>query len=510
MTTEFSITTQASNPVGITSGPDGALWFTEFSSNKVGRISISGTVTELAAPQSCYGGPQGITGGPDGALWLTQNQGNDIGRLTTTGVGNVYTIHTTFGGPCGQPLGPFYGPKADIVRGADDALWFIEGGGNIIGRITTTGTVGEFPLPSSDSHVMGLAVGPDGALWFTEVIAGYLTPPGGAVRKVGRLSTGGVVTEFSLPTQTGTFTIWPAGGITPGPDGALWFAEGDANKIGRVSTAGAVTEYAIPTANALPSGITAGADGALWFTESQGNQIGRITTSGLVSEYPVPTANSAPLGITAGPDGAIWFTEVMGNKIGRISLATGSDIGGKGLSIRSDSSGVELNWRGGSVQTGYAVLRLAQGALVQLPQTLPASATSFTDSTAPPGLDCYALLPLGTSPQARSDALCAVVGFHGGNAPTNFTLTLSQSNTPQFTWSPPAGGGQASFGLLQFGGPLVTFGPTTTSGAMPDVPNQVLTCYALGAFNTATPDLTSLTGYTDQECAYAGFSTLGP
>src|SRR5581483_8285365 len=105
MTTEFSITTQASNPVGITSGPDGALWFTEFSSNKVGRISISGTVTELAAPQSCYGGPQGITGGPDGALWLTQNQGNDIGRLTTTGVGNVYTIHTTFGGPCGQPLG---------------------------------------------------------------------------------------------------------------------------------------------------------------------------------------------------------------------------------------------------------------------------------------------------------------------------------------------------------------------------------------------------------------------
>ena len=52
------------------------------------------------------------------------------------------------------------------------------------------------------------------------------------------------------------------------------------NKIGRITTAGAVTEYTVPTGGANPTGITAGPDGALWFTESNANKIGRITTGG--------------------------------------------------------------------------------------------------------------------------------------------------------------------------------------------------------------------------------------
>jgi hypothetical protein len=37
--TEFSVPTAASNPSGITAGPDGNLWFTEFNANKIGRIT---------------------------------------------------------------------------------------------------------------------------------------------------------------------------------------------------------------------------------------------------------------------------------------------------------------------------------------------------------------------------------------------------------------------------------------------------------------------------------------
>lgn len=40
-----------------------------------------------------------------------------------------------------------------------------------------------------------------------------------------------------------------------------------------------ITEFPIPTANGEPFGITAGPDGALWFAEGVG-QIGRITTAG--------------------------------------------------------------------------------------------------------------------------------------------------------------------------------------------------------------------------------------
>ena len=48
------------------------------------------------------------------------------------------------------------------------------------------------------------------------------------------------------------------------------------NKIGRVTTSGGVTEYSVPTVSAEPEGITSGPDGALWFTEFGGGKIGRI------------------------------------------------------------------------------------------------------------------------------------------------------------------------------------------------------------------------------------------
>jgi hypothetical protein len=52
--------------------------------------------------------------------------------------------------------------------------------GNKIGRITTSGTITEFPLPTPRSAPQGVTSGPDGAIWFTEFNAG----------KIGRLSIG--------------------------------------------------------------------------------------------------------------------------------------------------------------------------------------------------------------------------------------------------------------------------------------------------------------------------------
>src|SRR5262245_59906990 len=47
--TEFSIPSNNTDPTGITVGPDGALWFTERSGTKLGRITTSGTITETTA-----------------------------------------------------------------------------------------------------------------------------------------------------------------------------------------------------------------------------------------------------------------------------------------------------------------------------------------------------------------------------------------------------------------------------------------------------------------------------
>jgi hypothetical protein len=48
--TEYSIPMPNSAPMGITVGPDGALWFTETGANKIGRITKHGLVTEFSIP----------------------------------------------------------------------------------------------------------------------------------------------------------------------------------------------------------------------------------------------------------------------------------------------------------------------------------------------------------------------------------------------------------------------------------------------------------------------------
>jgi uncharacterized protein (TIGR03437 family) len=151
----------------------------------------------------------------------------------------------------------------------------------------------------------GIVAGPDGAVWFTEYGAG----------KIGRITTSGVLTEFPVPTVSGALPY----GIAAGPDGALWFTDLGTNAIGRVTTTGRFTEFTIPTARSNPARIAAGPDGALWFTESDAAQIGRITTAGVITEFP---AKGGPFGIAAGPDGALWFTEISAGKIGRVVLTS--------------------------------------------------------------------------------------------------------------------------------------------------------------------------------------------
>ncbi|MGH2873581.1 MAG: virginiamycin B lyase family protein [Solirubrobacteraceae bacterium] len=90
---------------------------------------------------------------------------------------------------------------------------------------------------------------------------------------MGRITPSGVVTEFPIPTPASS-----PDGIAAGSDGNLWFTEQQANQIGRITPSGAVTEFPIPTVGGEPVGIAAGPDGNIWFTETIGDKTGRITT----------------------------------------------------------------------------------------------------------------------------------------------------------------------------------------------------------------------------------------
>ena len=69
------------------------LWFTEGQTNKIGRITTSGVITEYPLPDP-MSIPYAITAGPDGALWFTEFGNGKIGRITTAGVITEFVLPT--------------------------------------------------------------------------------------------------------------------------------------------------------------------------------------------------------------------------------------------------------------------------------------------------------------------------------------------------------------------------------------------------------------------------------
>ena len=60
--THFSLRTKNSQPAGITTGPDGNLWFTEFTSGRIARISTAGKMDEYPLPTDRAGPSPGPAG----------------------------------------------------------------------------------------------------------------------------------------------------------------------------------------------------------------------------------------------------------------------------------------------------------------------------------------------------------------------------------------------------------------------------------------------------------------
>ena len=189
---------------------------------------------------------------------------------------------TTSGTITKYPLKAFKGGASDdpqkIIVGPDGNLWFTEYAAGKVGKITTSGTITEYSLPEKEfSDPTAIAVGPDKNLWVT-----------GRVNHLWRITTSGEITEYthSLPEKLPQTEGGPTG-ITAGPDGNLWISDGESmilkmNKEGEI-----LAEYELP-AKSRPSKITPGPEGNLWFDDTVSNRIGTITMAGKVTEYPVP------------------------------------------------------------------------------------------------------------------------------------------------------------------------------------------------------------------------------
>src|SRR5436190_4134621 len=118
--TEFPLATAGSLPGEIALGGDGNFWFTEFGSDRIGRITPAGVITDFALVAGR--GPTGIAAGPDGLIYFTEQSADRIGQIN-----------------------PLAGSAAAIQA-----------------------SIVEFAVPGAGSAPTDIAAGPDGALWFTE------------------------------------------------------------------------------------------------------------------------------------------------------------------------------------------------------------------------------------------------------------------------------------------------------------------------------------------------------
>ena len=237
------------HPTFLANGPDGNIWFTENDATTyIDKITISGVVTRVAA--AAVGWPSSIVAGPDGNMWYTSSTSNFVGKISMTG---AITNYPTGFSARGMAVGPDRnlwflsasstsvgvintkgaivgtypiasdGPASDgLVTGPDGNLWLVNYGSNAVESIIPGGSPTSHGL-TGNAAPRDIVVGPDGALWFTEQ----------GTNGIGKITTSGSLSEYNLTNGNNINGSSAPIGITLGSDGNIWFAETGSNTIAK-------------------------------------------------------------------------------------------------------------------------------------------------------------------------------------------------------------------------------------------------------------------------------------
>ena len=459
-----------SAPLTIVSGPDNALWFTEFNANKIGRITTAGAITEFTLPAA--GNPVGMTSGPDGNLWFAEAGGNKIGRITTTGTITEFTVPTANSGP------------RDIAAGPDGNLWFTELSANKIGRITTGGGFIEYTGLTAGATPAGITAGPDRSLWFNEF----------GTNRIGRVNT------FML---TATMSGTGAGMVTSNPTGITC----------SVSSSSCSNTFIVNDPVVLTASANAGSTFTGW---TGGGCTGTAPCTVTASVNTVVTAT-----FTANP-GAMLTVMKTGNGSGSVtSNPSGIDCGGTCTASFAQGTSVTLTaaaasgstfagWSGGGC-SGVSTCTVALAAdttvtasfvqnsttnIALLASVLPISRSAQVGLTPPVTVTAFATI-INTGPGTATT--CSIMPATTVPATFVFQTTDPKTNALTGTANTPVDipqGGSQSF-VIAFT-PTAAFPPTDVAlnfacaNANPAPRVAGLNTILLSASTTPVPDVVAL------------------
>jgi virginiamycin B lyase len=315
----------------------GELWISGQNFDALMHMGADGRRVRFA-PMPPGSRPHGLGFDSAGRLWATLEYHGQIVRLDRNGrIVRRHDIRLDCRA-CPEPINPH---PHGLGIGADGAtIWFTGKATGTIGRLSPSGEVRHWQLPTVGSVPIYIRLGPDGNMWATELVG----------NAIARVTPAGAITEYPIPT----YNSRPIA-IVPGPAGerAMWFSEEAGNRIGRIDLAclaraerkdrpagPCLAEYPVPMAqpNLILAALAFDAAGNLWVQqyvdqnhpEPEGSdRIVRIDRAGLAAGpgglrpehfafYPVPTRRSVMHRIVAGAAGVMWFTEMGADRVGRI------------------------------------------------------------------------------------------------------------------------------------------------------------------------------------------------
>ncbi len=251
--------------------PDDTIWFVEQYANYIGHYFPTTRhyqiypLPRLTIPDPGHAGktlslpsaPNELALDSHGAVWFTEFNSDTLGRLDPhTGLMQHYPLSTT---RSIQTLYP-YGVTVD----PGGMVWFTEMSNNRIGRLDpATGRVRFFTAPGPGIPLMEIACDSHGIIWATAFSAGLLL----------RLDPGtGTFTRYSVPfASKGVDGLY---GLLVTPTGNVWVTLLDAGALVRLDVAAnQFVFYRLPVGSS-PLGLVMKGNQTLWFTE--GDKIGML------------------------------------------------------------------------------------------------------------------------------------------------------------------------------------------------------------------------------------------
>ncbi len=280
MVTMFTLPNAAriKNLVGIQSN----VWFSEYDSNKIGRMNEQGQFYEYSLP-AANAGPAWGTQGTDGNFWFSEEEANRIAEVSSQGNIAEYAIPTPNAKPGQMQL---WG----------NMVWFTETNAHKLGRIDQSNEIVEFSLPGTPDQIAAGSEANNGLLWFTEP----------ANHRIGHITFDGQINDFPLPGSITSLTS-----IVEDGSGNLWFTTGQSaqSQLGYVTSNGHFTLFSTGRQNAVDQLIQDG--DTIDFIEHSSNTIWTVNKQGNIqARFAAPANITLPTPLTTDPNnGSYWYAK---------------------------------------------------------------------------------------------------------------------------------------------------------------------------------------------------------